>query len=86
LQRKRRRLIQDVRSAFLDIDLVKEGGLMHEPMDEWTFESRIYSKVMGLLLLLLVNAATNADMPPSVQCTVTQLWKPWERREHPPRR
>jgi hypothetical protein len=63
LQRKKRRLIQDVRPAFLDIDLVKEGGLMHEPMDEWTFESRIYSKFMCLLLLI---ALTNADMSPSV--------------------
>jgi hypothetical protein len=65
LQRKRRPLIQDVRSAFLDIDLVKEGGLMHEPMDEWTFESRIYSKFMCLLLLMRI-ADTNADMSPSV--------------------
>jgi hypothetical protein len=59
LQTNRRPLIQDFRPAFLDIDLVKEGGLMHEPMDEWTFESRIYSKFMCLLLLAI--AATNAD-------------------------
>jgi hypothetical protein len=44
LQAKRRPLTQGFRLAFLDIDLVKEGNLMHEPMDEWTFESRIYSE------------------------------------------
>ena len=51
LQAKRRPLIRDSCLAFCEIDLVKEGGLIHEPMDEWTFESRIYSKFMCLPLL-----------------------------------
>ena len=46
LQAMRRPLIRDSCLAFCEIDLVKEGGLIHEPMDEWTFESRIYSKFM----------------------------------------
>jgi len=59
---------------------------MHEPMDEWTFESRIYSEFTCLLLLLLRIAVADADMSPSVQCTVTQSWKPWEKREPQTRR
>jgi len=47
LRHRRKPLIQGSCPAFLEIDLVKEGSLMHEPMDEWTFESRIFSKLIG---------------------------------------
>jgi hypothetical protein len=44
---------------------------MHEPMDEWTFESRIYSEFVCCYCWRLLPQTLT-----SVQCTVTQSWKP----------